>query len=198
MPEQWNLDSWWEEDLTLGSIKQNKEIIRTPEMETETASCKIELKKLKNNIELNISPEEESNIQAFLDKVPSFSWYEWSRFQKSVESCSIKIRQAPWKDVFMISLDGKNLTYLLDKKWEVYFDVESWRNSPFWIALGKAIKKEWWEEKLVWDEYKLFINWNNIPLLSNQYIKIMYPNIKAFKEIKDAFIRDWKNRGVIN
>lgn len=187
MAEQGNLDSWWKKDLIPEILQQDKDIIRTPEMEEETDSCKIELRKLKSNIELNIWSEEEKYIQAFLDKVPNFDWYEWSRFQKAVESCSIKIRQVPWKDIFMISSDWKNLNYLLNNNWEIYYNYEYWKKS-----IARVVWKRFWWELLEW--WNINISWKKILFLSDEYITFIIPIINKALQLNQAIIDDYNKR----
>lgn len=128
----------------------------------------------------------------FLKKL--YSTTNNSEIKLSIEHKTIKIYEIEWTDKIAISLDSKNVDYIFNNDWNLFFSFK-WKRDDKKLAYPAFLGFSSWDFSEVdkWNGiYKIIINWNEVSPLSKEWIneyykwaKFMDVNIKKLEFIRD-------------
>lgn len=90
--------------------------------------------------------------------------------KKAIENHTVQLFDVPGRDLYAVSLNGKNVDFLYEKSGKIFFNLQGRRSDPFRYAALRGISDGEFEEKLNNQTYFLVKNWKTLNSFSNEWL----------------------------
>lgn len=146
--------------------------------------------------EIRIEQEKKEFLAKLYPKLKSDN----TALKRAIEDRTIQLSDVPGKNLYAISLNGKNLDYLYEKSGREYFDLtySRWDKLRYYV-FQDALKDFWLSEKLENWEYQLSRSNKRIPTFSPEYFSSMLKVVdfllwfsKTLRQIADELEKEGK------